>query len=388
VKVTERFSSERSSVPAARRFATSALAQLPDETLQAVELMVSELTTNSIRHVNSAFELTIETTSREIKVIVTDRGGGTPQMRIAGPEDVSGRGLRIVDLLSDRWGVDKQGERTRVWFTVAMPKQARRAIACLASFALALSIGACGGGGGGGGGGATTGSTGTNGTSATATSTTGASVTATSTGPATTAVGAAIPATVAVAAGSPISRGVFLHWLTIAAESQSAQGQGTPALVPTDPPAFSKCIADARRGDPKLAKAPASQVQADCSQLFKSLSSQALDYLIKADWYLADAARRGVRPSNAAVLAAFQADRNRSFPTTAGFLAFLRKTGQTRVDAIYRVRVTLVANQLAAKEPGGPAQRVAALQQEVRRRYRAGTHCAAIVAMPDCGSSG
>jgi anti-sigma regulatory factor (Ser/Thr protein kinase) len=125
VKIAERFSSERSSVPAARRFATGALAHLPEDTLQAVELMVSELATNSIRHVNSEFELTIVATSREIRVTVTDHGGGTPRMRIAAPDDVSGRGLRIVDLLSDRWGVDKHGDRTEVWFSVAVPRGTR-----------------------------------------------------------------------------------------------------------------------------------------------------------------------------------------------------------------------------------------------------------------------
>ena len=55
MKITERFRSERSSVPAARRFATSALAELPKETLQAVELMVSELATNCVLHARTDF---------------------------------------------------------------------------------------------------------------------------------------------------------------------------------------------------------------------------------------------------------------------------------------------------------------------------------------------
>jgi hypothetical protein len=81
--------------------------------------MVSELATNCIRHVKTGFQLTIRRTRREIRVEVTDHGGGTPAMRSPGPDDPTGRGLRIVDMLSERWGVDheRRGGKT-VWFTL------------------------------------------------------------------------------------------------------------------------------------------------------------------------------------------------------------------------------------------------------------------------------
>jgi hypothetical protein len=43
-------------------------------------------------------------------------------MRSPSPEDVSGRGLRIVDLLAARWGVryDANAGKT-VWFTLTAP---------------------------------------------------------------------------------------------------------------------------------------------------------------------------------------------------------------------------------------------------------------------------
>jgi anti-sigma regulatory factor (Ser/Thr protein kinase) len=118
------FAADPSSVGAARRFATAALADADPEVVEAVELMVSELATNSIRHVQSSFEMTIRHSTEEIVVEVVDYGGGTPVMRSPRPEDPSGRGLRIVDMLAARWGVKRgSGIGKTVWFAVTTKRR-------------------------------------------------------------------------------------------------------------------------------------------------------------------------------------------------------------------------------------------------------------------------
>jgi anti-sigma regulatory factor (Ser/Thr protein kinase) len=110
------------SVPAARRFAVGALADSPAPILEAVELMVSELATNCIRHEHSSFEIVILRTASEIRIEVTDSGPGTPTMRSPGPHEPSGRGLQIVDMLSERWGVERERPSGKtVWFTLDVP---------------------------------------------------------------------------------------------------------------------------------------------------------------------------------------------------------------------------------------------------------------------------
>ncbi|HYZ80364.1 MAG TPA: ATP-binding protein [Solirubrobacteraceae bacterium] len=107
------------SVHAARRFATDTLSGIPSSILEAVELMVSELATNCIRHERASFHIAILGSSREIRVEVTDSGTGTPTMRSPGPNDPSGRGLQIVDMLSASWGVKPERPAGKtVWFTV------------------------------------------------------------------------------------------------------------------------------------------------------------------------------------------------------------------------------------------------------------------------------
>ena len=120
MKRTQTFPMDPLSVGAARRFANAELSDSPPDVRQSVELMVSELITNCVRHVQTSCELTIERSADEIRVEVTDHGGGTPAIRSPGPEEPNGRGLRIVEMLSARWGVEQRAASGKtVWFTVA-----------------------------------------------------------------------------------------------------------------------------------------------------------------------------------------------------------------------------------------------------------------------------
>ena len=114
------FPNTTEAVAAARRFTlenvTGITAELTDELL----VMVSELTTNSVRHTATPFTVEIDQDPDEIYVAVTDRGPGDPAVRHPAATEESGRGLQIVGALSDAWGVrrhDHEPGKT-VWFTV------------------------------------------------------------------------------------------------------------------------------------------------------------------------------------------------------------------------------------------------------------------------------
>lgn len=110
------------SVHAARRFAVDALPELPERALESVELMVSELATNCIRHERTSFHVAVLHSARQIRVEVTDAGLGVPMMRSPGPDEPSGRGLQIVHMLSDQWGVQPETPSGKtVWFTLNAP---------------------------------------------------------------------------------------------------------------------------------------------------------------------------------------------------------------------------------------------------------------------------
>jgi anti-sigma regulatory factor (Ser/Thr protein kinase) len=108
------------SIADARRFAVRALADIPADVVEDIRLMVSELASNAIEHAMAGFQLTIRCTRQEIRVEVTDSGGGTPAMRATGPDALKGRGLQIVNMRSTRWGVEQEPDSAKtVWFTRA-----------------------------------------------------------------------------------------------------------------------------------------------------------------------------------------------------------------------------------------------------------------------------
>jgi anti-sigma regulatory factor (Ser/Thr protein kinase) len=92
-----------------------------ERTLDAV-LLVGELVTNSVLHAaaGAAHEIVLELIIGldDVRVVVTDGGSTTvPMIRPLDPQRPGGRGLFLVDTLSDRWGMTRVGTReTRVWF--------------------------------------------------------------------------------------------------------------------------------------------------------------------------------------------------------------------------------------------------------------------------------
>lgn len=105
------------SADAARRLVRTALAcwhleRLADDAV----LIVSELVANSVRHTSSRI-IRVVVTRRDdsVQLAVVDTSKGPALRRDALPDDVAGRGLMLVDVLSDRWGTDVLPFGKRVW---------------------------------------------------------------------------------------------------------------------------------------------------------------------------------------------------------------------------------------------------------------------------------
>jgi anti-sigma regulatory factor (Ser/Thr protein kinase) len=88
------------------------------EILESVELMATELATNCVQHARTPFELKITDGRGQIRIEVRDTGPGRPVPRSPTPEERTGRGLRIVEAMSDSWGIDPCSRGKTVWFTV------------------------------------------------------------------------------------------------------------------------------------------------------------------------------------------------------------------------------------------------------------------------------
>ena len=80
-------------------------------------LLVSELVTNAVKYgpEDEAIRLIVGTDGQRTRFTVHDLGlGPLPEMRDQADPAPGGHGLRLVDALADRWGVERGS--TRVWF--------------------------------------------------------------------------------------------------------------------------------------------------------------------------------------------------------------------------------------------------------------------------------
>jgi anti-sigma regulatory factor (Ser/Thr protein kinase) len=108
--------SQPESVAQARRVTTEVIDDLDEQTLEDVRLIVSELVTNAVKHgPEGRVKLRLRREGNTIRGEVQDEGtspfGLRRKVRL-GPD--GGLGLRLVDSLSDRWGVE--AGTARVWF--------------------------------------------------------------------------------------------------------------------------------------------------------------------------------------------------------------------------------------------------------------------------------
>ncbi|MFF8095563.1 SpoIIE family protein phosphatase [Streptomyces sp. NPDC016675] len=93
-----------------------------EEQRDAAVLLLSEMLTNVLVHTDADALLVAEVTGapgeRRIRVEVTDSGDDLPHKRRPGEMASSGRGLMLIELLADEWGVAPRGEGKSIWYEV------------------------------------------------------------------------------------------------------------------------------------------------------------------------------------------------------------------------------------------------------------------------------
>jgi DNA-binding NarL/FixJ family response regulator len=95
------------------------------DVLETISLCTSEIVTNAVTHARGDAHVAVELLPQSIRVTVTDADPTLPVAQLALATDDTGRGLRVVDRLADRWGVDPRADSKSVWFEVARPDLGR-----------------------------------------------------------------------------------------------------------------------------------------------------------------------------------------------------------------------------------------------------------------------
>ncbi|TLS42209.1 GAF domain-containing protein [Streptomyces montanus] len=98
-----------------------------EDQVDSAVLLLSEMVTNVLVHTDADALLVAEMTgdrgSRRIRVEVTDGSDDLPHKRHPGELASSGRGLVLMEVLADAWGVDPRGEGKSIWFELHEPPE-------------------------------------------------------------------------------------------------------------------------------------------------------------------------------------------------------------------------------------------------------------------------
>lgn len=111
------FDPRPSSVGDARVMVREELARAGREDLRdAAELLVTELVTNALVHTGTRMEVCAQVGDSGLYVEVLDASPQLPQVRHHADLAGTGRGLRLLQHMSDRWGAEPRPEGKCVWF--------------------------------------------------------------------------------------------------------------------------------------------------------------------------------------------------------------------------------------------------------------------------------
>ncbi|MFC0005413.1 ATP-binding SpoIIE family protein phosphatase [Micromonospora siamensis] len=96
--------------------------QVPEQVIGAAVLCTSELTTNALLHAGTAARVAVDLSPERLLVSVADSGTrGTVTRAQTDTLSSRGRGLGLIEELSDAWGTDPTVRGSTVWFEILIP---------------------------------------------------------------------------------------------------------------------------------------------------------------------------------------------------------------------------------------------------------------------------
>ena len=155
------------------------------------------------------------------------------------------------------------------------------------------------------------------------------------------------PGAVAKVGDSTITQEEFDKWLEA---SVRGQAQGAEVAVP-DPPDYDKCVAAKK----KLPTPQGQQKQSDadlkkaCQRDYNTLKTEVMQFLIQAEWVQQEASEQGIKVSDKAVKQSFEDQKKQTFPTDKAYDEFLKNSGMTEEDILFRVRLDQMQQRLTKK---------------------------------------
>ncbi|MET0614075.1 MAG: peptidyl-prolyl cis-trans isomerase [Thermoleophilaceae bacterium] len=154
---------------------------------------------------------------------------------------------------------------------------------------------------------------------------------------------------VAKVGDSTITQDEFDKWMAIAVKGQSQSSGGT-AAVPK-PPDFDSCVAAKKKTPvPKGQQKPSDEaLKKQCKSEYDTLKREVMQFLIQGEWVQQEAKKRGVKIKDAELQKALEDQKKQVFPNDKQYQQFLKTSGMTEQDVLFRVKLNELQQRLTQK---------------------------------------
>jgi anti-sigma regulatory factor (Ser/Thr protein kinase) len=88
--------------------------------VDTVQLLISEVVTNAVRYAPGPIQLSLRLCSSTLRCEVEDASPEAPRRRAAHDESEGGRGLALVDALTDTWRSSSSPTGKTTWFELSL----------------------------------------------------------------------------------------------------------------------------------------------------------------------------------------------------------------------------------------------------------------------------
>jgi foldase protein PrsA len=155
------------------------------------------------------------------------------------------------------------------------------------------------------------------------------------------------PGAVAKVGDTTVTQDEFDKWLSTAVRGQA---QGGTVAIP-DPPSYSKCVA-AKKKTPSATgqgKQNDDELKKQCKSEYETLKKEVMQFLIQAQWVEQEAKAQGIKVSDQTVQKALEDQKKQAFPNEKAYQKFLKTSGMTEADILFRVKLDQLQQKLTQK---------------------------------------
>lgn len=157
-----------------------------------------------------------------------------------------------------------------------------------------------------------------------------------------------------VAGVGAISKAMLDHWIPVEAVViyQEQPTQPVPKGLIPDPPRYTACMAYLRVTPQRLGesapKSTALELKRKCAQRLGELKVLTLNTLLDWEWTIGAGMKAGLKATDAEVRQRLERTTKTYYPKRTDFTRYLRLTGQTMSDVLFRAKVQVFEVKLVA----------------------------------------